>query len=331
MLDHGHNLNTSLVTAADEIVKEHQELLVLIEDTEAKAKRIGNLLVALKPTLKSASVSISDFCKDYLPFSKSAAYEYMAIAQGKTTLAQETVRKNNSASAENTDEPNDPKLKQLANKIRGQLDEINASEVGRNMLNSTLPGHWVENENFIDLMPLYFGALQEAACARRHNNLSDYEEVEKTLRKIEAALGVTESQITSFVDTHNDERKLNKYWCSVWALVDAETKDEKERNKQTLFAMVHMNSTIEQLAIKAVGDLKVMWLCIDLRLTKICLDNRWTYEEPQRTGSNLDNDTAIIKDLCDQHTPEVVLEALRGGEATAFPNAEKRAALTDLS
>ena len=186
MLDHGHNLNTSLVTAADEIVKEHQELLVLIEDTEAKAKRIGNLLVALKPTLKSASVSISDFCKDYLPFSKSAAYEYMAIAQGKTTLAQETVRKNNSASAENTDEPNDPKLKQLANKIRGQLDEINASEVGRNMLNSTLPGHWVENENFIDLMPLYFGALQEAACARRRNNLSDYEEVEKILRKIEA-------------------------------------------------------------------------------------------------------------------------------------------------
>ena len=125
------------------------------------------------------------------------------------------------------------------------------------------------------------------------------------------------------MDTHNDERKLNKYWCSVWALVDAETKDEKERNKQTLFAMVHMNSTIEQLAIKAVGDLKVMWLCIDLRLTKICLDNRWTYEEPQRTGSNLDNDTAIIKDLCNQHTPEVVLKALRGGEATAFPIAEK--------
>lgn len=318
MLDHGHNLSTSLVTAAEEIVKEHQELLVLIEDTEAKAKRIGKRLIALKPTLKEASVNMSDFCKDYLPFGKSAAYEYMAIAEGKTTLAEETVRKNNSASAENDVEIKDAKLKALANKIRSCLDEVNATEVGRNMLNSMSLDHWVKGKNFFDLMALHQGALREMVWARQHNDLSDYEESQRQLRATEDALGATEQQIKSFWDTHNDEYQLNKYWCAIWALVDAETKNGKESDDQRMFAALHIDETIEQLATKAIGDLKVVWLCINLRLRKICLDYSWEFEKP-KTGSPLESDMAAIKALCEEHTPETVLKALQGREVANVP------------
>jgi len=100
----GHNLTTVLENAAFDIAQEHDGLMALLETGEAKATRIGQLLLEIKPTLKETGSSISEFCQSYLPFGKSAAYEYMAIANGKATLADLTVRKKNSAGAENSSE-----------------------------------------------------------------------------------------------------------------------------------------------------------------------------------------------------------------------------------
>ena len=48
----GHNLNLLLIDTAKKISTEHKELTALIEDTEARAKRIGQLLLDIKPTLQ---------------------------------------------------------------------------------------------------------------------------------------------------------------------------------------------------------------------------------------------------------------------------------------
>ena len=98
----GHNLTTVLEKAAFDIAQEHDELMALFETGQAKAERIGQLLLQIKPTLKETGSSINEFCQSYLPFSKSAAYEYMSIANGKATLADLTARKKNSAPAENS-------------------------------------------------------------------------------------------------------------------------------------------------------------------------------------------------------------------------------------
>jgi hypothetical protein len=72
--DQGHNLQAVLADAASTIAAEHNSLMALIETGEAKAKRIGELLIEIKPTLKDAGVNLTIFCKDHLPFSKTAAY-----------------------------------------------------------------------------------------------------------------------------------------------------------------------------------------------------------------------------------------------------------------
>ena len=99
----GHNINAALKDTAIKIANEHNSLIALVETVEAKAKRIGELLIEIKPTIKDAGLSMTDFCRDHLPFGKSAAYEYIAIAQGKTTATEQNVRKNNSATAESFD------------------------------------------------------------------------------------------------------------------------------------------------------------------------------------------------------------------------------------
>lgn len=107
---HEHNLQTVLNEAANDIIAEHNSLMSLLETSEAKAKRIGDLLNGIKPALKAASISIPEFCKLHLPFGKSAAYEYMAIASGRANLADITARKTkstgdtNSAPAEKSSE-----------------------------------------------------------------------------------------------------------------------------------------------------------------------------------------------------------------------------------
>jgi hypothetical protein len=99
----GHNINAALKDTAKKISNEHNSLIALFETVEAKAKRIGELLIEIKPTIKDAGLSMTDFCRDHLPFGKSAAYEYIAIAQGKTTVVAQNERKNNSATAETFD------------------------------------------------------------------------------------------------------------------------------------------------------------------------------------------------------------------------------------
>ena len=99
MLMIGHNSQSALLNAAAKINQDHEGMLAALEDSEARATRIGRTLIELKPTLKAASMSLTDFCKENLPFGKTTAYTFIQIAQGKTTLAAENARKY-SASAE---------------------------------------------------------------------------------------------------------------------------------------------------------------------------------------------------------------------------------------
>ncbi|PXW70444.1 hypothetical protein C7964_102331 [Loktanella sp. PT4BL] len=89
----GHNSNPKLVAAASEINTEHKGMLAAIEDSETRARRIGQVLIDLKPVLKETGVNLTDFCKEHLPFGKTAAYEFISIAKGKVTLQELNARK----------------------------------------------------------------------------------------------------------------------------------------------------------------------------------------------------------------------------------------------
>ena len=92
--------NDYLAEAASEIWGEHQQLAQLLCDAEARAGMIGQMLIDLKPLLKERGLSMADFCREYLPFGKTTAYDYMAVANGKKTWPEMLHRKN-SAGAEN--------------------------------------------------------------------------------------------------------------------------------------------------------------------------------------------------------------------------------------
>jgi hypothetical protein len=93
-------LNDHLEEAASEIWGEHQQLAQLLCDAEARAGMIGQMLIDLKPLLKERGLSMTDFCQEYLPFGKTTAYDYMAVANGKKTWP-EMLHGKNSAGAEN--------------------------------------------------------------------------------------------------------------------------------------------------------------------------------------------------------------------------------------
>lgn len=103
----GHN---QLSSAVEEIKQQHAELDLLMSQAEDRATAIGNVLLTIQPVLKEVKVSLTEFCKE-LPFGKTAAYEYISIAKGKTTWAKLHQRKNpeleNSAAAENYSELSD--------------------------------------------------------------------------------------------------------------------------------------------------------------------------------------------------------------------------------
>ena len=179
--DQGHNLKAVLADAASTIAAEHNSLMALIETGEAKAKRIGELLIEIKPTLKDAGLSMRDFCKDHLPFSKTAAYEYMAIAQGKTTVADQNERKNNSASAETFE-------------------------------------HWTGHKNLLNLLLFQERAIVEVEEARALNDLSAYEEASELAQGFEEELGASRIQLNAFWDTYNSWR-VNKFLCCFWVKV----------------------------------------------------------------------------------------------------------------
>lgn len=177
----GHNLKAVLADAASTITAEHNGLMVLMETSEAKAKRIGELLIEIKPTLKDAGLSMRDFCKDHLPFSKTAAYEYMAIAQGKTTVADQNERKNNSADADTFE-------------------------------------HWTGHKNLLNLLLSQERAIVEVEEARALNDLSAYEEASELAKDFEEELGASRIQLKAYWDTYNSWR-MNKFLCCFWVKV----------------------------------------------------------------------------------------------------------------
>jgi len=88
--------------AVIEIKEQHSTMLDLMAKAHERAETIGRILLDLKPILKNMGISISKLCED-LPFGKSVAYEYMALANGNVTWDDLNARKNpiqNSATAE---------------------------------------------------------------------------------------------------------------------------------------------------------------------------------------------------------------------------------------
>ena len=174
----GHNINAALKDTATKIANEHNSLIALVETVEAKQKRIGELLIEIKPTIKDAGLSMRDFCKDHLPFSRSTAYEYIAIAQGKTTAAEQNKRKNMSASADTFE-------------------------------------HWTGHKDLLDLLLSQAHAIIEVEEARALNDLSAYEEANTTATNFEEELGASRTQLKSYWDTYNSW-KMNKLFCAIW-------------------------------------------------------------------------------------------------------------------
>jgi hypothetical protein len=179
--DQGHNLQAVLADAASTIAAEHNSLMALIETGEAKAKRIGELLIEIKPTLKDAGVNLTIFCKDHLPFSKTAAYEYIAIAQGKTTATEQNKRKNNSADAETFE-------------------------------------HWTCHKDLLNLLLFQERAIVEVEEARALNDLSAYEEANTTAMGFEEELGASRTQLKAYWETYNSWR-VNKLLTCYWLKV----------------------------------------------------------------------------------------------------------------
>lgn len=95
----GHN---KIHSAIADIVENHSQLQLLLSQAGERATSIGNILISIQPELKEAKLSISELCRE-LPFGKTAAYEYIALAKGKTSWEELYKRKNpvkNSATAE---------------------------------------------------------------------------------------------------------------------------------------------------------------------------------------------------------------------------------------
>lgn len=100
----GHN---EISDAVEAITHHHSELVSLMTQASDRAKSIGQILIDIRPTLKAAGSNITKLCEQ-LPFNKTTAYEYMSLAEGKTTWSELYERKKssvNSARAEN--QPND--------------------------------------------------------------------------------------------------------------------------------------------------------------------------------------------------------------------------------
>jgi|TARA_R110001632_G_C11254708_1_gene409231 hypothetical protein len=174
----GHNLNAVLADVVNGITKEHNSLMALVETSEAKAKRIGQLLNYIKPTLKELKVSMVDFVKEELPFSRSTAYEYMSIADGKTTLAEQNIRKKESA----------------------QADKLE---------------HWTEHKDLLNLLLFQERARRKVEEAREINDLSAYETANNTALSIEEELGASRTQLKAFWDACGSP-KINKLFCAIW-------------------------------------------------------------------------------------------------------------------
>ena len=177
----GHNINAALKDTATKIANEHNSLIALVETVEAKQKRIGELLIEIKPTIKDAGLSMTDFCREHLPFGKSAAYEYIAIAKGETTATEQNVRKNNSATAESFE-------------------------------------HWTGHKDLLNLLLSQEHAIIEVEEARALNDLSAYEQANVIATNFEEELGASRTQLKSFWDTYNSWR-VNKLLCCFWVKV----------------------------------------------------------------------------------------------------------------
>lgn len=90
--------NDKLAKAAEDIIAQHSEILSLMATAEDRAKLIGQKLIDLKPELKMRGTNLTEFCRDYLPFGKTTAYDYIKIAQGKLSWSDHVGRGNSESS-----------------------------------------------------------------------------------------------------------------------------------------------------------------------------------------------------------------------------------------
>jgi hypothetical protein len=109
------NTTDQLRLVAEQIAQEHGEIQNLLRKAGDRAKVIGQHLIDLMPTLKGQGLSLSDYCREFLPFGKTTAYDYIKIAKGETTWDALLDRKN-SAGAEKLEDPIDHSHK-VARKI----------------------------------------------------------------------------------------------------------------------------------------------------------------------------------------------------------------------
>lgn len=77
----------TIKAAVNQIKGHHNDLLFFMAKADKRAEAIGLILLDLHPILKSEGISITQLCEE-LPFGKSVAYEYMAVARGKTTWGE---------------------------------------------------------------------------------------------------------------------------------------------------------------------------------------------------------------------------------------------------
>lgn len=125
--------NDKLQEAAELITKDHQEIQQLMATAEERAKAIGQKLVDLKPILKERGTNLTNFCKDYLPFGKSTAYDYIKIAEGKVTWEELHQRKNPQKDSAVAEKPGalPPTLEQHADAMGVPLKDVEEWEETR--------------------------------------------------------------------------------------------------------------------------------------------------------------------------------------------------------
>ena len=122
---------------AGRIAQEHAEIQTLMRKAEDRAKIIGQHLTDLMPVLKAQGMSLSEYCRDFLPFGKTTAYDYIKIAKGEITWVALLDRKN-SAGAESVardlaygdvvDEVIEPNISLLASSLVGFATNVTVYE-----------------------------------------------------------------------------------------------------------------------------------------------------------------------------------------------------------
>lgn len=122
---------------ADQIAQEHTEIQNLLRKAGDRATIIGKHLLDLMPVLKAQGMSLSDYCREFLPFGKTTAYDYIKIAKGETTWDALLDRKNSAGAEkfpdvvlikERADSVIEPQISLLASSLVGFATNVTVYE-----------------------------------------------------------------------------------------------------------------------------------------------------------------------------------------------------------